>query len=396
MKSHYDVIIIGAGAAGLFCAFNAAARDKRVLVLDHANKVGKKILMSGGGRCNFTNLNTTHENFSSQNPHFCKSALSQYSAYDFLALVENHNIEYVEKEPGQLFCKHSSKDILQMLLQECAQAAVKIYKKCSIEKIEYTDQFNLGASCGEFTAESLVIATGGLSIPTLGATGFGYEIAKQFGHTLVETSAALVPFVLSQKWLTRIKPLAGVALPVRVSCDHNGKAFSIRDDMLFTHRGLSGPAILKLSSHWQSGMEISIDLLPAVDIRQYLSEQMGEHSEQLLVNNLAKLLPKKVASFICEPALQDKKLKQLTKTEIELLEQKLHHWRIWPEGTEGYKTAEVTAGGVSTDKISSRTFESALQKNLYFIGEVLDVTGELGGYNFQWAWSSAWCAANSL
>jgi len=396
MKPHYDVIIIGAGAAGLFCAFNAAARNKRVLVLDHANKVGKKILMSGGGRCNFTNLNTTHENFSSQNPHFCKSALSQYTAYDFLALVEKHNIEYVEKDPGQLFCKHSSKDILQMLLQECAQGAVKIYKKCSIEKIQYTDQFDLDASCGEFTAKSLVIASGGLSIPTLGATGFGYEIAKQFGHTLVETSAALVPFVLSQKWLTRIKPMAGVALPVGVSCDHNGKAISISDDMLFTHRGLSGPAILKLSSHWQPGMQIHIDLLPAVNIKQYIAEQMSEHAEQLLVNNLAKLLPKKVAGFICEPALQDKKLKQLTKTELELLEQKLHHWDIRPEGTEGYRTAEVTAGGISTDKISSRTFESALQKKLYFIGEVLDVTGELGGYNFQWAWSSAWCAANSL
>lgn len=396
MHNHYDVIIIGAGAAGLFCAFNAAARNKRVLVLDHANKVGKKILMSGGGRCNFTNLNTTHENFSSQNPHFCKSALSQYTAYDFLALVEKHNIEYVEKEPGQLFCKYSSKDILQMLLQECAQSAVKIYKKCAVEKIQYTEQFNLGASCGEFTAESLVVATGGLSIPTLGATGFGYDIAKQFGHTLVDTSAALVPFVLSQKWLKRIKPLAGVALPVRVSCDKDGKSMSISDDMLFTHCGLSGPAILKLSSHWQPGMQIHIDLLPAVDFRQYISEQMAEHSEQLLVNNLAKLLPKKVAGFICEPALQDKKLKQLTNAELELLEQKLHHWDIRPEGTEGYRTAEVTAGGVSTDKISSRTFESALQKNLYFIGEVLDVTGELGGYNFQWAWSSAWCAANSL
>lgn len=396
MNNHYDVIIIGAGAAGLFCAFNAAARDKRVLVLDHANKVGKKILMSGGGRCNFTNLYTTHENFSSQNPHFCKSALSQYSAYDFLALVDKHNIDYVEKAAGQLFCKHSSKDILQMLLQECAQGAVKIYKKCAIEKIEYKNQFNITASCGEYSATSLVVATGGLSIPTLGASGFGYEIAKQFGHTLVETSAALVPFVLSKKWLQRIKSLAGVSLPVRVSCDKDGKSVSISDDMLFTHRGLSGPAILKLSSHWQAGMQIDIDLLSAVDIRQHISEQMAEHAEQLLVNNLAKLLPKKVADFVCEPGLENKKLKQLTKTDLDLLEQKLHHWCIRPEATEGYKTAEVTAGGVSTENISSRTFESALQKNLYFIGEVLDVTGELGGYNFQWAWSSAWCAANSL
>jgi len=396
MNNHYDVIIIGAGAAGLFCAFNAAARDKRVLVLDHANKVGKKILMSGGGRCNFTNLNTSHENFSSQNPHFCKSALSQYTAYDFLALVEKHKIDYVEKAAGQLFCKHSSKDILQMLLQECAKGAVKIYKKCAIEKIEYKDQFNITASCGEYSATSLVVATGGLSIPTLGATGFGYEIAKQYGHAMVETSAALVPFVLSKKWLERIKTLAGVSLPVSVSINTAAKAISVQDDMLFTHRGLSGPAILKLSSHWQAGMPVDIDLLPAVNIRQHIAEQMAEHAEQLLVNNLAKLLPKKVAAFVCEPVLQDRKLKQLRKSEFELLEQKLHHWRIRPEATEGYKTAEVTAGGVSTDKISSRSFESALQKNLYFIGEVLDVSGELGGYNFQWAWSSAWCAASSL
>lgn len=396
MNKQYDVIIIGAGAAGLFCAFNSAARDKRVLLLDHANKVGKKILMSGGGRCNFTNLNTTHENFSSQNPHFCKSALNQYTAYDFLALVEKHKIDYVEKEPGQLFCKHSSKDILQMLLQECAQGGVKIFKKCSIEKIAYTDQFEVIASCGEFAAQSLVVATGGLSIPTLGATGFGYEIAKQFAHSLVETSAALVPFVLSPKWLTRIKPLAGVALPVTVSCKCDGKSVSINDDMLFTHRGLSGPAILKLSSHWQPGVQINIDLLPAINIRQHIAEQKSVHGEQLLLNNLASLLPKKVAAFICEPALQDKKLKQLIKADIDRLEEKLHHWHIWPQDTEGYKTAEVTAGGVSTENISSRTFESALQKNLYFIGEVLDVTGELGGYNFQWAWSSAWCAANSI
>lgn len=396
MNNHYDVIVVGAGAAGLFCAFNAAARDKRVLVLDHANKVGKKILMSGGGRCNFTNLHTTHENFSSDNPHFCKSALSQYSAYDFLALVEKHKIDYVEKAPGQLFCKRSSKDILQMLLHECAQAAVKIFKKCSIEKIEYQDVFKVTASCGEYTAQSLVVATGGLSIPTMGATGFGYEIAQQFGHTLVDTSAALVPFVLEKKWLQRIKSLAGVSLPVTVGINTAAKSISVQDDMLFTHRGLSGPAILKLSSHWRAGMEVTINLLPTVNIKQHIAEQMVEHAEQLLVNNLARLLPKKVAAFVCEPALQDKKLKQLEKADLGALEQKLHQWRIWPQGTEGYKTAEVTAGGVSTEKISSRSFESALQKNLYFIGEVLDVTGELGGYNFQWAWSSAWCAANSL
>jgi predicted Rossmann fold flavoprotein len=283
-----------------------------------------------------------------------------------------------------------------MLLQECAEGAVKIYKKCSIEKLEYKDQFNISASCGDYNADSLVIASGGLSIPTLGATGFGYDIAKQFGHKLVETSAALVPFVLAEKSLRRIKPLAGVALPVTVSCNCAGKSISISDDMLFTHRGLSGPAILKLSSHWQPGMEVRIDLLPSLDVRQHINQQIAVHGEQLLVNNLAALLPKKIAAFVCEQDLQHKKLKQLTKADLDLLEQKLHNWKIRPQGTEGYRTAEVTAGGVSTDKISSRSFESALQKNLYFIGEVLDVTGDLGGYNFQWAWSSAWCAANSL
>ena len=396
MNSKYDVIIIGAGAAGLFCAFNAAQNGKRVLVLDHANKVGKKILMSGGGRCNFTNLFTTHEDFTSKNPHFCKSALNQYSPYEFLALVEKHNIEYVEKSAGQLFCKHSSKDILKMLLDECASYGVKIYKKCSIELIEADEVYSVKTTCGEFSSKSLVVATGGLSIPTLGATGFGYEVAKQFGHEIVETSASLVPFTLSEGQLEKILGMSGVALPVAAKCNAGNQEIKIEDDLLFTHRGLSGPVILKLSAYWQYGVEVEIDLLPGKEIVGYISDQLKSHGDKLLINSLAQLLPRKIASFICGNEYDVYKLKQLNKSDIERLSNKIHHWSIIPSGTEGYKTAEVTAGGVSTDDVSSKTCESKLKDNLYFIGEVLDVTGQLGGYNFQWAWASAWCAANSM
>jgi len=396
VSNDYDVIIIGAGAAGLFCAYNTALHNKRVLVLDHANKVGKKILMSGGGRCNFTNLYTTHEDFSSDNPHFCKSALNQYSPYEFLALVEKHKIEYVEKKAGQLFCKHSAKDILQMLLDECASAGVKIYKKCSIEKIESVDNFHLKTTCGEYSAKSLVIATGGLSIPTLGATGFGYEIAKQFGHEIINTSASLVPFTLAENQLEKMHGMSGVALPVIAKCSAGKQEVAIEDDLLFTHRGLSGPAILKLSAYWEYGSEIVIDLLPKQNIGNYIAEQIKVHGDQLLVNNIAQLFPKKIAAFICEEKYREVKIKQLNKRDIEILENKIHHWTFVPSGTEGYKTAEVTAGGINTDKVSSKTFESKLKDNLYFIGEVLDVTGQLGGYNFQWAWASAWCAANNI
>ena len=396
MNNQYDVIIIGAGAAGLFCAYNTALCGKRVLVLDHANKVGKKILMSGGGRCNFTNLFTTHEDFTSNNPHFCKSALNQYSPYEFLALVEKHNIEYVEKSAGQLFCKHSSKDILKMLLDECASAAVKIYKKCSIEKIEADDTFKLKTSCGEFSSASLVVATGGLSIPSLGATGFGYEIAEQFGHEIIKTSASLVPFTLSESQLEKIHGMSGVALPVTAICKVGKQEIKIEDDLLFTHRGLSGPAVLKLSAYWQFGSDVEIDLLPGKQIASYIEEQVNLHGDKLLINHLAQLLPKKVAAFVCEEKYQAYKLKQLNKNDIESLKNKIHHWIFVPSGTEGYKTAEVTAGGIATDKVSSKTCESKLKDNLYFIGEVLDVTGQLGGYNFQWAWSSAWCAAEDI
>jgi len=392
MKNHYDAIIIGAGAAGLFCAFNIAKNKKSVLVLDHANKVGKKILMSGGGRCNFTNLNTMFDDFTSDNIHFVKSALNQYTAYDFLSLVEKHNIEYVEKNPGQLFCKNSSKDILKMLLDECANSAVKIFKKCEIKKIKKETQFELTTSIGNFSSDSLVIATGGLSIPTLGATGYGYTIAEQFGHSVIETNASLVPFTLPKKWLNRIKELAGVSLRVSVS----NKKHTIEEDMLFTHRGLSGPAILKLSAYWSYGEEIIIDLLPSIDLKDFIKSERLKHPDKLLINSLSTVMPKRLVEFICIDFENELKLKQLDKPDIEKLEKSIHIWAITPSGTEGYRTAEVTSGGVSTQQISSKTFESKIEEKLFFIGEVLDVTGQLGGYNFQWAWSSAWCAAQAI
>lgn len=389
-------MIIGAGAAGLFCALNAAQRGKRVLLLDHANKVGKKILMSGGGRCNFTNLNTSYEDFTSKNPHFCKSALNQYSAYEFLALVEQHGIEYVEKGPGQLFCKHSAKEILKMLLDECAKYAVKIYKKCEIYKIQNNDNFIIDTSTGNYSSGSLVVATGGLSIPTLGASGFGYEIAKQFGHDIIETSASLVPFTLAKKSLEKYKDLSGVALPVIVSCKAGKQLVSVTDDMLFTHRGLSGPAILKLSADWEYGKEIEIDLLPFVNVKDYIDTQRNQHPDQLLMNSLSQIMPKRLVACIYKDEYASHKLKQLDKKQLESINNITHNWKLIPSGTEGYKTAEVTTGGVNTDKISSKTMESKLIKNLYFAGEVLDVTGQLGGYNFQWAWSSGWCVAQNL
>jgi len=394
--NHYDVIIIGAGAAGLFSAMNIGRHNKRVLVLDHANKVGKKILMSGGGRCNFTNLNTGHEDFSSNNPHFCKSALNQYSPYEFLALVEKYKIEYVEKGPGQLFCKNSSKDVLKMLLNECANAGVKIYKKCTINKISKVDSYYIETSLENYSSDALVIATGGLSIPTMGASGFGYEIAEQFGHKIIKTSASLVPFTLTEKTLKKYKSLSGLALPVSVSCKNNKKIITVDDDMLFTHRGLSGPAILKLSASWKYGSEIEINLLPSTSVIDYLKSERLKHPNQLVSNSLSQLLPKRLALNLCEDEFSENKLKQLDKPQLELINKKIHHWTLTPSGTEGYKTAEVTSGGIDTNNVSSKTMQSNLTDNLYFIGEVLDVTGQLGGYNFQWAWASAWCAAQNI
>lgn len=385
---NFDVIIIGAGAAGLMCAHTAGQRGRRVLVLDHASKLAKKILMSGGGYCNFTNLNTTAENFFSHNPHFCKSGLKRYSPYDFLQLVEKHGIEYREKAAGQLFCVNKAHVIRDMLVEECQQAGVKIMTRCVISHVENNNGFTLATSRGAFHCESLVVATGGLSIPTLGASGFGYDIARQFGINVLQTRAALVPYTLDKTWLTRLEGLSGVSLPVEVSCgDHH-----IHEDLLFTHRGLSGPAILQISVYWNPGDEIEINLYPGTDLYSLLDQYKQAHPKMLLKNMLSEALPKRLAQRCCELWFEDRSMAELSSQGMKQISDQLQHWRLKPSGTEGYRTAEVTMGGVDTAEVSSKTFEARQVTGLYFIGEVLDVTGQLGGYNFQWAWASGWSA----
>ncbi len=388
MSQTYDVIVIGAGAAGLMCALTAGQRGRRVLVLDHANKAGKKILMSGGGYCNFTNLYTSPDNYISANPHFCKSALSRYSPYDFLAMVEKHGIAYREKDEGQLFCVEKARVILDMLRSECDRVKVKIQLRTRIELISKNTGFRLETSEGEYACESLVVATGGLSIPTLGATGFGYDIARQFGLNVLATRAALVPFTLSGKMQEKLAGLSGLSLPARVSCGD----YSITEDLLFTHRGLSGPAILQLSSYWRPGEAISIDLLPALDVEEFLSQQQSRHPKMELKNVLAEKMPKRLAQRLCELWLESRAMNQYSTGELQALAQQLQHWHFKPSGSEGYRTAEVTLGGVDTRELSSRTMEANAVPGLFFIGEVVDVTGQLGGFNFQWAWASGWAA----
>ncbi|WP_443191301.1 NAD(P)/FAD-dependent oxidoreductase [Pseudomonas indica] len=384
-----DVVILGAGAAGLMCAFTAAQRGRRVLLLDHANKAGKKILMSGGGRCNFTNLYTEPANFLSRNPHFCKSALARFTQWDFVGLVAKHGIPYHEKKLGQLFCDHKSSDILEMLLKECAEAGVDLRLNTSIERIEKTDGgYRLDTSAGPVDCQSLVIATGGLSIPTLGATGFGYQVARQFGHDVLPTRAGLVPFTITDQLKAMCSELSGTSVDCRVSC--NGQSF--RENILFTHRGLSGPAILQISSYWQPGDEVEIDLLPDRDAADWLAEQQAARPNTELKTLLAECFTKKLASLLAEHWFVSKPLKQYTPAELNAIAQRLSAWTLVPAGTEGYRTAEVTLGGVSTDEVSSKTFESQRSPGLYFIGEVLDVTGHLGGFNFQWAWASGHAA----
>ncbi|WP_346837126.1 NAD(P)/FAD-dependent oxidoreductase [Microbulbifer sp. SAOS-129_SWC] len=385
-----DVLVIGAGAAGLMCAATAASRGRRVLVLDHANKVGKKILMSGGGRCNFTNLYTAPENFYSRNPHFCKSALARYTQWDFIALVEKYGIPYHEKTLGQLFCDNKSKDIVDLLLAECRAARAQIRTKCQIESIAVEQGgYRLHTSLGPVTCESLVIATGGLSIPTMGATGFGYDIARQFGLKVVSTRAALVPFTLHKKQLQQQSELPGSALAVSASCGAGG--FS--EQMLFTHRGLSGPAVLQISSHWHEGEAVTFDLAPGKDLGQWLLTQCADKPDTHLHNALAELWSKKLVQFFLQrQRIDSRPLKQYGERALAEIGAQLQAWTLVPAGTEGYRTAEVTLGGVDTDQVSSRTMECKQQPGLYFIGEVLDVTGWLGGYNFQWAWASGHAA----
>ena len=391
MTQSVDVLIIGAGAAGLFCAAQAGQRGHSVIVLDHANKAGKKILMSGGGRCNFTNYYIEPQRYLSANPHFCKSALSRYTQWDFIALVDAYAIPYHEKKDGQLFCDNKASDILSMLLSECEKSGAEVCLDTAVERIEKTAAgFRLETSRGPLTCASLVIATGGPSIPTLGATGFGYDIARQFGLDVLPVRAALVPFTITDQNKALCSALSGTSMPVTVEC--NNKSFS--DDLLFTHRGLSGPAMLQISSYWHPGDTLHLNAAPSLDVSEDLSESQLKNPDSLLTTWLAKHYPKRVASTLCElHGWDNKPLKQLNTKDIDNIVDKLTDWQIKPNGTEGYRTAEVTLGGVDTDELSSKTMMSKKVEQLFFIGEVVDVTGWLGGYNFQWAWSSGWAAA---
>ncbi len=486
----WDVVVLGAGAAGLMCALQAAGRGRRVLILDHANKAGKKILMSGGGHCNFTNLYTEPANFLSQNPHFCKSALARYTQWDFIALVNKHGVKYHEKKLGQLFCDNKSVDILNLLLKECETAGARLMLNTRIEQIERIDlpgaqdadvaeaaspasatltapaaaasadasraepiagsattrialdraddatvsaaqsdgaagepqadergkggkksgsrkgrakdeasaaarpacEYLLQTSAGPVRTRSLVIATGGLSIPTMGATGFGYQVARQFGHEVLPTRAGLVPFTITDQLKAMCTELSGTSVDCLVSC--NGKQF--RENILFTHRGLSGPAILQISSYWLPGQTVHINLLPDLDLPQWLAQQRNDRPNAELKTLLGELFTKKMATLIADEWFVSKPMKQLTHAELETIAARLSDWQVVPAGTEGYRTAEVTLGGVDTREVSSKTMESMKSPGLYFIGEVLDVSGHLGGFNFQWAWASAYAAAQAV
>lgn len=419
----FDVVVIGAGAAGLFCAIQAGKRGRKVLVLDHAKKVGRKILMSGGGRCNFTNMYCSPENFISDNSHFCKSALNQFTQWEFISLVEKHRIAFHEKTLGQLFCNDSAKDIVAMLLNECQENGVviqtqtyvtsvtqisqgvgtakeatnnakKIYQ-LMVQKSSTTPARNPNAQTDTHTpsetiqCQSLVIASGGLSMPKLGASPFGYQIAQQFGHSITPTRAGLVPFTLHDQDKNLFSDISGVSVPAAISNQRTG----FNESMLFTHRGLSGPAVLQISSYWQPGEAIDINLDPNANIASYLQQEQQSGTKTLLSNALGQYLPKRVVQvLLTHQQIDNRPINQYQGKQLIHILSQLEQWQIKPNGTEGYRTAEVTLGGVATSDVSSKTMESKLVKNLYFVGEVLDVTGWLGGYNFQWAWSSGWVA----
>jgi hypothetical protein len=393
-----DVVVIGGGAAGLFTAFTAGRRGRRVRVIEHANRCGKKILMSGGGRCNFTNTGTTPANFLSANPHFCKSALARYTPAHFIAMVERHGIAYHEKELGQLFCDDSSKQIVAMLLAECAEAGVDVRTSCAVEAVEVLDaagdgapRFRITTAQGAVEADSLVVATGGLSIPSMGATGFGYALAQQFGHAVLPTRAGLVPLTQSGKPAEQMAELAGVALPVTATAGRT----SFSNAMLITHRGLSGPAILQISNYWQPGDALTLDLLPGQDALETLATLRTARPDAQLRTVLAELLPKRFAERLCETVFESRPMKQLDPKPLQRIADLIRHFPLVCSGTEGYRTAEVTLGGVDTKDVSSSTMESRRVPGLYFVGEVLDVTGWLGGYNFQWAWASGHAAGQN-
>ncbi|NNI30913.1 NAD(P)/FAD-dependent oxidoreductase [Pasteurella multocida] len=403
MNNYSDVIILGAGAAGLFCASQAAKLGKQVTLLDNGKKIGRKILMSGGGFCNFTNLEVTPQHYLSQNPHFVKSALARYTQWDFIAMVASYGIAYHEKELGQLFTDEGAEKIVDMLATECANYQVNIQLRQQVSAIRQLNQadaeqgrkgrFALLANGTTWYCDALVIATGGLSMPGLGATPFGYQVAEQFGIKVLPPRASLVPFTWREADKVYI-PLSGVALPIVVTANC-GKSFS--NQMLFTHRGISGPAILQISNYWQPNESVEINLLPHQDIAEFLQQLRTTSPKLQLKNALARVLPKKLVEVWSEQQLiQDEPIAQLSKVRLQQLSDLIHHWQFLPNGTEGYRTAEVTMGGVDTRAVSSKTMEAQSVKGLYFIGEVLDVTGWLGGYNFQWAWSSAYACAMAL
>lgn len=385
-----DTIIIGAGASGLMCAIEAAKRGRSVLVLDHANKAGKKILMSGGGRCNFTNYSVDAENYLSENAHFCKSALSRFTQWDFLAMVQAAEIPYHEREHGQLFCNETARDILNMLLDACHKAKVKIQLKTAIKAIKQEDKqlFTVQTGTEILQCQSLVVATGGLSIPKMGATPFGYKIAEQFDINVTTTKAGLVPFTWQEQDKEKFASLSGLALTARIEAGKH----SFTENLLFTHRGISGPVVLQISSYWQEREKVMIDLLPHIDLRQKLLDAQVSKLKLKLRNYLSQFLAKKLLPLFISEKLLDLYLSDLSYKQIDLITEQLQQWHMKPNGTEGYRTAEATVGGVNCNMISSKTFQANTVQGLYFIGEVLDVTGWLGGYNFQWAWASGWCA----
>lgn len=389
MTTH-DVIIIGAGAAGLMCAIEAGKRGRRVLLLDHAEKPGEKIRISGGGRCNFTNLHCSAKNFLSENPHFCVSALKRYTQHDFIKLVQKHNIKYHEKTLGQLFCDESSQQIIDMLMAECAAANVQVSIAQKVTQLAKTaDGFSMLSNGNPLTAKSVVIASGGISIPKMGASGFGYDIAKQFGINVIEPRAALVPLTFEKEMLEYTNSLSGLAVDVAVTCNK----MTFKEAMLFTHRGLSGPAILQISSYWKEGDSINIDLSPTLDVFKALKGARIQYAKQDIGTVLSYMLPKRLAQSVVETnSLEGIKIGDMSDKKFQALSDALAKWSVTPSGSEGFRTAEVTLGGVDTKALSSKTFESNTVPGLYFIGEVVDVTGHLGGFNFQWAWSSGHAA----
>lgn len=388
---NYDVIILGGGAAGLMCALTAGQRGRRVLLLDHADKVGEKIRISGGGRCNFTNIHTSPKNFISANPHFCKSALSRYAPQDFIKLVEAYQIRYHEKTLGQLFCDFKSQQIIDMLLAECARGGVTIQTATEVKAVAHEeDEFKVSTGNGVYSAVSLVVATGGLSIPKMGATGFGYHLARQFGHNVIVTEPALVPLTFGEDILAATKDLAGLAVEDSEVRSASGQSF--REALLFTHRGLSGPAILQISSYWSAGQDIRVNLAPGVNVFEQLRAARQQQPKQQLHNVLSAIIPRRLAEHFARLSGLDDRIADLSDEKLQIVADLINNWQIRPQGSEGYRTAEVTRGGVDTSEVSSKTFESARQKGLYFVGEVLDVTGHLGGFNFQWAWASGHCA----